>query len=183
MSEVFYLKSAKQIQKNSAAKEQLLLPIDTKDFSGNLTFVFEENITPENIQKIISAEGVRTVADVRRVPFFAGAAHRHKKINEVLSKLEIPVFHIGTAFFSMIDQSLPPTTKCAQLIKQIENIKGVKAEISERLNVGACLIVVDHEVETLMATKVIVDVIQATFANTHVKINDAWASIQRETSR
>jgi len=87
--------------------DQLQLPLDNTNFAGNLVFSFEQDIQPTTFSNLILLEGVSCVADLRHVPFFSGDGNRHRKINKILANRNIPVFHVGSAYFSTVDKNLP----------------------------------------------------------------------------
>lgn len=178
MAEILRLRSNKAAESSSPAfKQQLRLPLDSRVFAGNLVCCFEENIQPYNILNIISSEGIGCVADLRRVPFFSGEKHRHKKISTELTSRNIPVFHVGSAYFTTVDQSLPPTLKRAYLHDLLESTDSIRDTIDEYLNNGACLLVIDGDPEVLMFAKMLVDIIVRKFNISKIKINGAWSNV------
>lgn len=156
---------------------QLPLPLDTESCAGNLICVFEHEIQPSTINNMIVREGAGCLADLRRVPFFSGDGHRHKKINKLLTDHGIPVFHLGSAYFSTIDQNLPASLKFSQISDLLENSERVHETVVKHLGRGACLLILDDDPEVIALAKMVVAIISSKIENTQVKLNKTWSHI------
>lgn len=165
--------------KGQSPEHQLLLPFDTENCAGNLVCVFEREIQPETISNIIIREGVGCLADLRRVPFFAGDGHRHKRINNLLADYGIPVFHVGSAYFSAIDQNLPASVKISKISNLLEHSDRVRQTVAAYLGRGAGLLILDEDPDVIALAKMVVTLISSKFENTQIKLNKAWSRVSR----
>ena len=180
MVELYKFRINDQGRENRHTREQQLsLLFDTQSHAGNLVCIFEQDIQPSTIADIILREGISCLIDLRRVPFFSGDGQRHKLVNNLLNERGIPVFHVGVAYFSAIDQSLPNTLKISQLSDFLDNSKEVHETVVEYLNRGACLIVIDGTPDVIEFTKLIVSFISSIFSHAQIKLNKSWSQISK----
>lgn len=161
-------------------EDQLNLPLDSSRFAGNLVCIFQSDIQPDTLPGLLASEGVRCVADMRRVPFFAGDSHRHEKLNRIFSTYEIPVFHLGVAISEAIDKNLPDSIKFDLLLGLVDTTERVDRTVNELLSIGSALIVVDEDPVVLASARLMINVLSRRYDFLELKVNPAWSEINRQ---
>jgi hypothetical protein len=178
MAELYKLPISDQgRENNNLPDQQLSLLFDTQPYAGNLVCAFEKDIQPSNIADLMLREGINCIADLRHVPYFSGDEFRHKEINEILNERGIPVFHVGVAYFTAIDQSLPNSIKMAQLSALMDSSERIHDTVLEHLSSGACLIILEDSPDVVELAKNLISLVSSMFDNAQIRLNKTWSHI------